>query len=36
VIDPESINASFRDGVLSISLSKKPETKARKIEIKPG
>jgi len=36
VIDPESINASFRDGVLNISLSKKPETKARKIEIKPG
>lgn len=34
VVDPDSIKATFKDGILTITLAKRPETKARKIEIK--
>ena len=33
VVDPDSIKASFKDGILHVDLSKRPETKAKKIEI---
>ena len=33
VVDPDTIKASVKDGILYVSLSKRPETKARKIEI---
>lgn len=33
-LDPERIEASYTDGVLHITLYKKPETQPRKIEIK--
>ena len=32
--DPESINARLRDGVLSVTVAKKPEAQPKKIEIK--
>ena len=34
VVDPGSIEATFKDGILTIKLAKRPETKARHIEIK--
>ena len=34
VIDPESTQAAFKHGILTVTLAKRPETKARKIEIK--
>lgn len=34
-VDPEKIEAKFRNGVLTIKMSKTEETRARKIEIKP-
>jgi len=33
-IDPDSVDASFRDGVLRISLARPEEEKPRKIEVK--
>jgi len=33
VVDPDSIEATFKDGVLTVTLAKRPETKARKIKI---
>jgi HSP20 family protein len=33
-VDPESAQAEMKDGVLTLRLSKKPEVKARKIELK--
>jgi HSP20 family protein len=33
-IESESVDASFRSGVLTVKLPKAPEAKARKIEIK--
>lgn len=33
IIDPDSIVATFKDGVLTVKLSKKPETKPRKIPV---
>jgi HSP20 family protein len=37
-VDPEHVQAELRDGVLTLNLAKKPEVKARKIEltVKPG
>ena len=35
VVDPNSINAGFTNGILTVTLAKRPETKARRIEIKP-
>lgn len=38
-VDGESVQAELKDGVLTLTLAKKPEVKARKIElktIKPG
>ena len=32
--DPASINARFRDGVLSVTVAKKPEAQPKRIEIK--
>ena len=32
--DPDSINARLRDGVLSVTVAKKPEAQPKKIEIK--
>ena len=32
--DPESINAKLRDGVLSVTVAKKPEARPKRIEIK--
>ncbi len=34
VVDPNKIQASFKDGVLEITCEKKPETKPHKIEVK--
>ncbi len=34
-VDPESVQAELKDGVLTLSIAKKPEVKARKIELKP-
>ncbi|MCC9600468.1 Hsp20/alpha crystallin family protein [Stieleria sp. JC731] len=33
-VDPESIEASYADGVLSVTLAKRPEVLPKKIEIK--
>lgn len=33
-VDPENINATFKDGVLTVFLTKKEEAKPRQIEIK--
>ena len=33
VVDPENVEATFKDGVLHVTLAKRPETKPRKIEI---
>jgi HSP20 family protein len=33
-VDPESIEAELRDGVLHLKLSKRPETLPKKVEIK--
>ena len=33
IIDPDSIAATFKDGVLTVKLSKKPQTKPRKIPV---
>lgn len=35
-IDAEKINADLKDGVLKIKLLKKPESKARQVQIKNG
>jgi len=34
--DPESVSADFEKGILRIHIGKRPETRGRKIEIKPG
>jgi HSP20 family protein len=34
IVDPNSIQATFRDGILEVTAQKKPETKPHKIEIK--
>lgn len=36
VVDPDSIEAEMRDGVLSITLAKRPEAQPKKIAIKAG
>ncbi len=36
VVDPDSIEAQMRDGVLSITLTKKPEAQPKKVAIKAG
>lgn len=33
-VDPNNIKASYKDGVLSIKLSKSPEAKRKQIEVK--
>lgn len=33
-VDPESVQAELKDGVLTLNLAKRPEVKARKIELK--
>ena len=33
-IEPEGVQAQLRDGVLSLTVPKKPEVKARKVEVK--
>ncbi len=33
-VDPDSIQAELKEGVLTLSIGKKPEVKARKIELK--
>jgi HSP20 family protein len=35
-VDTDSAQAEMKDGVLTLRLSKKPEVKARKIELKPA
>jgi HSP20 family protein len=35
-VDPNGIQANFSDGILSIEMSKREETKPRQIEIKAG
>jgi HSP20 family protein len=35
-VDPDSAQAEMKDGVLTLRLAKKPEVKARKIELKPA
>lgn len=35
-VDPDSIEAQLTDGVLRVSIAKRPETQPRKIEIKRG
>jgi HSP20 family protein len=35
-IDADSVRAELKEGVLTLSISKKPEVKARKIEINSG
>jgi HSP20 family protein len=32
--DPERVSASFKDGVLTVSIGKRPETKPRVVDIK--
>ncbi len=34
--DPSQIDATFKDGVLTVTLAKKPEAKARRIVVKRG
>jgi HSP20 family protein len=33
-VDPDNVDAAFREGVLKVTLSKKPESKPRRIEVK--
>ncbi len=33
-VDPESVQAELKDGVLTLTIGKKPEVKARKVELK--
>ena len=33
-VDPEGINAEYKDGVLKVSIPKKDEVKPKKVEIK--
>jgi len=33
VVDPDGISAVCKDGILTITLAKRPETKAKKIEV---
>ena len=35
-VDPESIKAEHRDGVLHVTVAKRPEVKPRKIEVNVG
>lgn len=35
-VDPESIDAELKNGVLRISVTKRPETQPRKIEVRQG
>jgi HSP20 family protein len=35
-VEPDSVQAELKDGVLTLNLAKKPEVKARKIELKTG
>lgn len=35
-VDPESIEAELRDGVLHVTLAKKPESQPKKINVKIG
>jgi len=35
-VDPNGIQASFSDGILSVEMSKREETKPRQIQIKAG
>ena len=32
--DPEQVTASFKDGVLTVTVAKRPETKPRVVDIK--
>jgi HSP20 family protein len=34
-VDPEGVQAELKEGVLTLDIPKKPEVKARKIELKP-
>jgi HSP20 family protein len=34
-VDPDSVQAELRDGVLTLHIAKRPEVKARRIELKP-
>ncbi len=35
-VDAEHVQAELKEGVLTLSVAKKPEVKAKKIELKPG
>jgi len=36
VVDPENVNATYKDGILRLALNKRPETKPRSIKIDGG
>jgi HSP20 family protein len=35
-VDPNNVKAAFKDGMLTVTLAKRPENRPRKIEIKTG
>ncbi len=35
-VDPDHVQAELKDGVLTLSIAKKPEVKAKRIELSPG
>ena len=35
-VDPETVEAGLRDGVLHVSVAKRPETQPRRVEVREG
>lgn len=35
-VDPDKVDASFKDGVLTLTVAKRPDAKVKKIEVKAG